>query len=729
MSIETNVIQFVETNSTPAFQDWDSLNPIPFTYVISNPGLIFPSMIPVAIKDYIGTSEGSAYTAFRIKAQKYFFGASAGVDWALINSSLFSANLSGAVLTENLTQNGVIDNLNISMQNLSTVLEGVYECRVQYTIEGRNVSGAWIQLSYYTQRIILSVYQEQTITWSPEPFVMNHFQGVTNPIQEITMDGPNWTVNTPADFILESDDPSVTINTWTSFAGTHYSASGIGTAIIKLKLGTFFNTPQAILQSPFNRTLNVFSGISTFVGAISYVVNVFEQQPFYVEPTSLYFQGVKGLEEPELQNVLVAALNAYTVSKPYWLDVTPENEIEPGNHTNLVVKPIHSNNLTGGTYTGDIVLTSGADSITIPVVYVLNDFVNIPYDRDANNFTKDPLFLEFYTQFENTYFEMLINVEAQDYDFQTAMNKNIIIQNKIPLFNKYQKMHIGELVEKVFYNLTNANTNANAIYNPAKVNVSIQEKQYPTHEVLREGALEEIVFLSGLTPKNRNGNVAFLEISKQTKRVYKSSFDFVNLMLPNSNDYELRIYKATDLLETRSLYPTTTVHREKLDFSQINCNQGDVLDVKVWSISEDEEVISKKYLIFPEEEYSNMILWEDEYRVIQSFHFTGKHQIKNDYTANQFKNYRDFVETVKKLSSIKDLKLSINTGFITKNDIPYLDSIISAKKAWIYLSEEKKIEIIPNTKSLVFDDIDREIISFDLEFDINKTYDEENFTL
>ena len=141
------------------------------------------------------------------------------MDWALINSSLFSANLSGAVLTENLTQNGVIDNLNISMQNLSTVLEGVYECRVQYTIEGRNVSGAWIQLSYYTQRIILSVYQEQTITWSPEPFVMNHFQGVTNPVQEITMNGPSWLVNTPADFILESDDPSVTINTWNRSAG------------------------------------------------------------------------------------------------------------------------------------------------------------------------------------------------------------------------------------------------------------------------------------------------------------------------------------------------------------------------------------------------------------------------------------------------------------------------------------------------------------------------------
>jgi hypothetical protein len=86
------------------------------------------------------------------------------------------------------------------------------------------------------------------------------------------------------------------------------------------------------------------------------------------------------------------------------------------------------------------------------------------------------------------------------------------------------------------------------------------------------------------------------------------------------------------------------------------------------------------------------------------------------------------VEVVRKLSSTKDLKLSINTGYITKQDIPYIDSIVSAKKAWIYISETEKIEIIPNTKSLIYDDVDREIISYELEFDINKKYNEENFT-
>jgi hypothetical protein len=420
-------------------------------------------------------------------------------------------------------------------------------------------------------------------------------------------------------------------------------------------------------------------------------------------------------------------MEAYEIEAPFWLNVIPENETEPGNFSQVRVRPIHSNNLSGGTYSGNITLTSGDETIDIPVEFLLNDFVNIPYERDENNFTLDPIFLQFFTQFENTYFEMNIQIEAFDYSFQSGQSKTFTVQNKIPLFNKTQKMHLGEIVEKVLFQVLEANTSTSMMYNAAKVNISIQEREYPSNELLRDGTLEEILFLSGLTPKNKNTNVAILELSNQMKRVYKSSFDFINLMLPGSNDFSLVLSKGDTELQVIPLVPLTATHREKITFSELDIIPGDVVDAKIVN-NNGEILVSKKYLIFPEEEYSTMILWEDEYRLIQTFHFSGKHTVKNDYTTNQFKTYQDFVEVVRKLSSTKDLKLSINTGFITKQDIPYIDSIVSAKKAWIYISETEKIEIIPNTKSLIYDDVDREIISYDLEFDINKKYNEENFT-
>ena len=53
-------------------------------------------------------------------------------------------------------------------------------------------------------------------------------------------------------------------------------------------------------------------------------------------------------------------------------------------------------------------------------------------------------------------------------------------------------------------------------------------------------------------------------------------------------------------------------------------------------------------------------------------------------------------------------------------------SILASKRLWIYIDENNLVEMVNETKSIVYDDIDRELISFDLEFTINKKRHEEN---
>ena len=161
-----------------------------------------------------------------------------------------------------------------------------------------------------------------------------------------------------------------------------------------------------------------------------------------------------------------------------------------------------------------------------------------------------------------------------------------------------------------------------------------------------------------------------------------------------------------------------------MDFESIEPVLGDVIEFKVFVNATD--FISKKYLVFPEAEYTNMILWEDEFKLVQSYEFTGKHLIKPDFTYQNSNQKRNLIDYIKSVDSKNTQKISLNSGFIPKSDRQIIMSILASKRLWVYIDENNLVEMINETKSIVYDDIDRELISFDLEFTINKKRHEEN---
>lgn len=728
MSIPVNTTSFVDTPSTQAFQNWESPSPTPFVYVQTSANLIFPAIVPVKIKDIIGTPEALGYVEFRLKAMKFYFGTTSPVDWLLVSSFLFSANITGAQISTAITNSGLIDNLNLSIQNLALVNIGTHECRISYTIEGKTSANVWNEISTYQHIARLSVFENEQTTWSEDDFILNHYQGTPRPEKTITMNGPQWTVITPADFILESSDPSVTIGTSTSAAGVQYNASGSGEKVIKLKIGDYFDTPQALVNPIYNRALMVLAGTSTLVGSINFILNVLTPGDFLVNPSPLNFEATKGGTEPLAIDVFVFAQNAYSISHPSWLLVTPSQENSPGNYANLNVVPISHANLSGGTYSGNIELTSivGGSPVTIqiPVTYLLHEFVSSPYSTTLFNFTKDPLFFEFYTQTNDTYFDIKMNVEIFDWHFQTGLSKNYVIPFKVPLYNKRQRENIGIRIDKMISRLVNPLFENSNLYNAANVNLEITEKTYPAHEVVRNTTLSTIKFLAGVTPKIKNGNTAFLEISEGTKRIANAKFDFVNLLLQPGQIYDCEILRNGISIEQFQITSLTPSYLYVMDFESIEPVLGDVIEFKVFVNATD--FISKKYLVFPESEYTNMILWEDEFKLIQSYEFTGKHMIKPDFTYQNSNQKRNLIDYIKSVDSKNTQKISLNSGFIPKSDREIIMSILASKRLWVYIDENNLVEMVNETKSIVYDDIDRELISFDLEFTINKKRHEEN---
>lgn len=730
MAINYTQSGFIVTPSTPAFQNWESPSPTTFIYIQTGAAVIYPAIVEVKFKDFIGTTEGLPYTAFRIKANKYYISSSYGSNWLIAGSVFFETNLQGSYKTKSLTSSGVSDTLTLSVQNIALLNVGTYSASISFIIEGLNAAGIWVEISSYTHQINLTIYEEEQVTWAPDNFVMNFYQGTPRPEKLITMNGPSWAVVTPINFILESDDPEVTIGSTTSPSGTQYTANGSGERILRLKIGDYWNTPEALSPGNYPRSLFVGTGVSTIVGGISFILNVLSPGDFIVNPEELYFESAKGGTEPTPINVFVYAANEYTITKPLWLNVVGTTESSPGIFSNLNVAPIHSSNLTAGTYIGNIVLTSivSGSPVTkiIPVKYVLHEFVSVPYSEDEFNFTKDPLFLNFFTTIPDTYFDIKMNVEIFDWYFQGGTSKSYVVPFKVPLYNLFQKENIGERIEKMMAKYTEVNPYATKLYNAANISIEIQEKKYPSNELVRETTLNTFKFLTGITPKNKNGNNAILEISNGTKRITANSFDYLNLMLSPGTDKSIEILKNGISQEFYLISADYNTNKELIDFSHYDLKPGDIVEVKIYLDALNTIFLSKKYEVFPEPEYSHMIIWEDDYKMMQTYEFTGKHTVKSDYNFQNFNQKRNLIDYLKNVHTKDTEKITINTGFIPKNDIIYINNIIKARRVWIHISDDELVELNNETKSLIYDDIDRELNFFDLEFTINKKYNEES---
>ena len=725
MSVTTNSQSFIVTDSTPAYQNWESINPIHFVYLMDQASAINPAIINLKIKD-LTPVEIASYSSFRYKAKKEYIDNTSNIDWLLANSTKLASLINTTPVTVAITPYNQSDSLTFSIQNLSLMLDGNYKAKVIFSIEGFT-NGSWVEISSYEELINFDIYEDEQITWENTPFVVNHVY--ENPVfgyTEFVMKGPSWKVfSNNNNNILSCDDVDVIFG---SDANGNW-LTGSGTKTIKMSSSAFYNTPSGLSGSPFANTLWVIAGDTTFIGFISYQMIVVDTALF-ANPTTLNFEATKGGNEPLPQEIDVYAEHAYTINSPAWLSVTTLTESAPGIPNKLSVVPIPYNNLDGGTYTGIITLngTDGVNPITIDinVEYLLNDFVSSNYQNNSINFSLEPELIEFYTTIPDTYFELNVKIKAFDYVYQSPTYNEVSIPLKVPLFNKQQAINIGNLIEKVFFKFKNPILNSTNQYNAALVTLEIKEKKYPSNELLRELTISNMKFLSGLKPTIKIDNNAFLEISEGVKRVTSKSFDYINMMLELGTDKEVEIFKNGTSVLTKLLQPLNDTFKDVINFEILEAKPGDVFIYKVWLDTAKTKSIEKKYLVFPETEYSTMIIWEDEYRMLQTFEFTGKFLIKKDYEAIQFKRFDEVIEKTEIIKSINSQKVSINTGFVSKNDIIFIDGIISAKRCWVKSSSDKLIELISTTKSIIPQDIDRELISFDLDFEINKKYNEEN---
>lgn len=372
---------------------------------------------------------------------------------------------------------------------------------------------------------------------------------------------------------------------------------------------------------------------------------------------------------------------------------------------------VYKDNVLDGTITYTVAVTR------------LSDFLTIPYASGAKAFTLDTKYFTFESENENTYFQF--DVLIKTYDFVTNALNEVTVNQKIVLFKGLQEVLLGKLIHRLMRRFTAPNATLYQ-YKDATVKITCSERLLSNGSVIRSGISNEIPFIAGLSKGVTN--LGFLDFNPLPNRVTKNSFAYLNFIVPLGS-YELRVFKngtLTGNLVSLTDY-TGMVLSKKVFFS--NYNQGDIVQFVLDKVGETNANAAKKtFKLFPEGNYSNSIVWENEFLLQSALECTGTASIKSDFEFISQKVFENLVEILEHLSSSKEVKLYINTGWLLRTDVDTIESLMRSKRAWL-IKESGNIALRPVGKSMINQDLERELTEFSLEFIINRTYDEETYSL
>jgi hypothetical protein len=724
------------TESTPAFLDWmPTSNEKVFYYAPAVSNVISPSMVEINVKDVIDNPEFSQYSEFRISAVKNYQG-TPPFNWIvaapiLEEDGTTSSDINSETIA--LTDNETIFKYLVTLfANLSLmpVSSSAYEYKINFLIEGKTAADEWIDCATYTYTIKLFVVS--TLALSDPSFLrFLHYQGTPLPTKTVNINGANWTLEGMPNFILSSSTPGVTINTITPSVGEPYmTATGNGIANVDVTLGDFYDEGVIDIDNdPINKRLTLYQG-ETLVRLIPIRVVVRYEASLDLSPEEISFSAVKEIQEPEAVFLEYGSSNpVYTITTSPWLTFIEETrEISPGIFAEvLTVKPIPTSNMAVGIYTGFVKIAATTLGLlsekTTIVNYELQGFIASPYPVGTKAFTLDPKYFNLYTNNANTFFQLVATIKV--FDFFTFAETTKVIPEKIPLINGKASVNYGQTIHRIMKKFTDVNQNYFQ-YKLAPLSLFVQEVSISDRTIVREGTLPKISFVAGLSFGKTT--IGFLEFNPKPSRVTINSFYFLNILIPGYG-YELRIFKNGVYQSAIPLdYLDEIIVTKKIDF--VGYRQADFIEYSLNQSTDNttQKTIVKAFNIFPEGKYSCNIRWENEFLVQSILECTGGISIKADFENRTSQKYINMVEVLDIITNTKVNKLIISTGWLSRNDIDSIESLMRSKRVWIELPG-KIVSLRPIGKGMPIEDTQRELIDYPIEFQINRNYNEETYSL
>jgi len=348
--------------------------------------------------------------------------------------------------------------------------------------------------------------------------------------------------------------------------------------------------------------------------------------------------------------------------------------------------------------------------------------ITIPYNTTDFAFTLNDVFIDISTATANTYFTLSMTVKY--YDFYGVTEKTRVFPYKIPLFNQAASFNIGRIVHRTMTNIQDIN-NLVPQYKTAVVDLVFQELNIADDTLVAETVLAGIKFIAGILPLKLENNKAFLSANKEASRVTPKGFINVSILLP-SGAQVIELFKngVLDSSHTITATATNNVFTERLDMVTLNALPGDVFKYSIKNTN-----LFKEILVFPEVNASHQLLFLDEFKLLTSLECTGEFNFATKFDTITHSYRRKLVDVLETIEVINTDTLKIDTGWILKTDNITVASLMASKKAWLFISATEVIELIPLSKKMIKLDSSEFLYSYSLEFQINRSYNAQSYTL
>ncbi len=693
----------ITTTSTPILQDW-GFSPASIT-IDHYLGEALPAPINVAttFKDVDGTPAVSYLGDLKYRT---YISSNALVPVCVVLSSPDSLYTGSTVYND--YQNGLQGTMVYTFQNLNLLTPGTYTFNAVHQIRGINGSGGYSTVSQVNFVIKIRVYPSTAPTFTPSTIIYNWVLGSAGPLASgaLQISGTNWLIKAPAGFAF-SNPPGTTVVQPTSWGGAELSGGGTVSFVMAM-----FSTvvPAVLNDNPLFFTLEINGGVLN----IPVQVNFIQENGLFLSKSNLEFTSYIGISNAYPKFVDVYWPGTYDFVVPPWLEVSPH---PTGYNMTCGFYPLAADNMAPGIYEFDVLVTNEAGTVvlgSIHVVYNVIGAILMPYPAGGNAFTLDRNFIEFTSQYDNTYFE--VQLTARAYDFYGLTFKDYSYPFKVALFNRKQQFNIGQVVHRLMAGLPDYLQEADEPYFPAEVSLQVKEKSTVDADFLQEYQVNNIRFIAGLQPELKAG-CGILDINPGAARVTPGAYVFVNFVVRNFA--QVNILKNGTLINPYSV--NDGVRTAKLDFINLGAAPGDVCEFRLVTSAGN---LSKFFKVFPDGRESNVIIWENEYKLKSVLECTGDYKIASELENRTQSLFLQLVDVLQKLESTKVSKLTINTGWLLKSDKPTIESLCRAKRAALLL-DGRIINLVPVTKTVSNVDNTEALISYDLEFEINRNFNEE----
>lgn len=339
--------------------------------------------------------------------------------------------------------------------------------------------------------------------------------------------------------------------------------------------------------------------------------------------------------------------------------------------------------------------------------------VSFPYNTTDFAFTLEDSFISFSTETADTYFDLKVTITS--FDFFSVVEKEKVLEYKIPLLNQAQTFNVGRKIHRYLANLTAYTNTFGFMYKTAKVTFEATEINTADETTVSTETLENVPFIAGRKPKLLENNIALLSNNINYERVTEKGLFIVNLLLPIGK-HVLKVFKngVEQSTTTLTVAGDHNVFSKKINVKDFNGTKGDVFQFAVANTS-----IKKNFVVFPNNVTSKHLVFIDEFKLFRVLECTGHYSFPDEYDQITHTYYRNLVEVLEIIETTETNKLKINTGWVLKTDTETLSTISKFKRVFLIENDEQILDMVIKAKKLTKEDSEAELYEYDLEFQIN----------